>query len=94
MLLRWLIFAVLVLLGGLTTIGNWSAPIISAKKHRNVSLIPLFGGALLAIACGIAPIEGLHAFWWLPLVFDLGCGPMLVALACHLIWHITLGGQK
>jgi len=73
-LLRWLLFVILLFFGGLAIIGNWVIPF----QRRGGSLVPMFGGALAAIALAVAPVDSLHWFWWIPLIIDLGCVPLLV----------------
>jgi hypothetical protein len=51
------------------------------------SLVPVLGGALAAVAFAIAPRDGLRGLWWLPLVADLGCVPLLVLTASDLGWR-------
>jgi hypothetical protein len=46
------------------------------RSGRHASAIPIIGGALGATATRLLP--GLESVWWLPLLLDYGCVPMLV----------------
>ena len=50
------------------------------KREKFQSLIPFVGGIVGAMGLFILPISHASSFWWVPLVIDLGCGPMLVAI--------------
>ena len=50
------------------------------KREKFQSLIPFVGGIVGAMGLFILPISHARSFWWVPLVIDLGCGPMLVAI--------------
>lgn len=47
---------------------------------KRSTLVPLVGGVLGAIGCLIAPWTILRTWWWLPLLIDIGCAPMLLAM--------------
>ena len=47
----------------------------------NPSPVLFVGGIAGAIACAIAPNETLRAYFWVPLVIDLGTGPYLLLVA-------------
>lgn len=81
-ILRWLISAVLMFIGGWAILGNW---VIACRRAG--SLIPLIGGIFAAAALAIAPINGIRWFWWLPLLIDLGCVPVLLMTGIFLVWH-------
>lgn len=70
---------ILILLGGLFTIGNWSAQLASRRTDRNVSVVPLIGGGLLASGLYLAT----ESKWWalLGFFFDLGSIVCILSMA-------------
>ncbi|MEI6074618.1 MAG: hypothetical protein WCS94_03535 [Verrucomicrobiota bacterium] len=50
------------------------------KREKFQSLIPFVGGMLGTIGLLLLPMSQPRRFWWVPLIMDLGCGPMLVAI--------------
>jgi len=52
------------------------------EEGRNVSMVPLVGGIAGAIAVATGPWPAARAFFWVPPLLDVGCGPyLLLALA-------------
>jgi hypothetical protein len=82
-LLMWLISLLLLFLGGWITIANWIIPL----RPKGGTLIPIIGGVFVAIAFATVPLEVLHSFWWVPLIVDLGCVPLLVLTGSYLAWR-------
>ena len=78
--LRWAVSSLLGFFGGWAIIGNWvgvaQASLTRPKGHY--SLVPLIGGVVTAIALGVAPSDPLNRLWWVPLIADLGCLPLLL----------------
>jgi hypothetical protein len=87
--LRWLVFSTLLYLGGWVILCNW----VIALRARG-SQIPLFGGVFVAIALAVAPWEALHWLWWVPLLVDLGCVPLLLLTAGFLLWRAVAGKSE
>ncbi len=81
--LRWLISLLLLFLGGWITLANWIIP----ARPKGGSLIPVLGGLFGAVAFATIPIIALNSFWWLPLIVDLGCLPLLVMTGSYLAWQ-------
>jgi hypothetical protein len=81
--LMWLLSLVLLLLGAWITIANW----VITFRTKGGSPIPIVGGVFMAIALVMIPLDALHRFWWLPLIVDLGCLPMLVLTGGYLAWR-------
>jgi hypothetical protein len=79
-------FGVLCLLGGYLIVGQWVGITLRMMKHRSYSVVPLFGGALGAIGCALAPWPAVRQFWWVPPIVDPGCGAVLL-LPFFLAWH-------
>jgi hypothetical protein len=86
--LRWVLFSILVLFGAWAIIINW---IIAFRKSG--SLIPVVGGFIATIALLVAPWDAIRTFWWVPLVVDLGCMPILFMVTGFLIWR-TISRQE
>ena len=51
------------------------------RKPRGHSLLPVVGGLLGACGVVLLPIPGIPKFFWVPLILDLGCGPLLILSA-------------
>ena len=52
--------------------------VIRLKKMG--SLIPIVGGWLGAMGVSALPVDGMRHWFWVPLVLDIGCAPMVLAL--------------
>lgn len=50
------------------------------RGARRESLLPLVGGILGALAIFISPMAHARKYWWIALLTDIGCGPMLFAI--------------
>jgi hypothetical protein len=48
-------------------------------------MVPLVGGVLVTAGCLVAPAGPVRSLWWVPLVVDLGCVPMLAMTAGFLV---------
>ena len=48
------------------------------------SSIPLFGGLMGAAGLWLMPVEGAAHWFWLPLVLDYGCAPVMLFTAYRL----------
>ena len=74
--------AVAICLGALSlTIiaANWSMTLVWLKRKQSGSSIPIIGGLLGALGLAISPMKSLHAWWWAPLLVDIGCAAGFVA---------------
>ena len=88
-----LAFCVLALLAALAMAGNWLGWIHALLTRIHFSFVPVIGGVLGAITFAVAPyipefgpyISRFGRFWWVPLLADLGCLPMLVTTAIYQI---------
>ncbi len=81
--LRWLAFVILLFFGGWAVIANW---VISLRRGGG-SPIPVLGGTFIAIALAVVPVNSLHWLWWVPLIADLGCVPLLLLTTGFFIGH-------
>jgi hypothetical protein len=81
-LFRWAIAIVLLVFSAIAIVGNlWIAlGGLVRKRKKFESLGPFAGGIAGTIGLLLLPIARAHAFWWVPLVADLGCGPLLLAV--------------
>jgi hypothetical protein len=82
LVLRWSAAAVLAAVGGWVIAVNWMIVL-----RLGGSLVPLVGGLLVALAVALVPWEGLRGWWWVPLVVDWGCMPMLVLTVVGEVWR-------
>jgi len=81
MILLWTISALLIALSLCAICGNlWIAFAWYLVKKR-ATMIPLVGGIVGTIGLLLLPVTGIRCFWWVPLMVDLGCVPMLAAVA-------------
>jgi len=60
----------------------------------NPSAIPLVGGICGVLACVAAPDETVRAYFWVPLVIDLGTGPYLLLAAVMLAFAAVDASKK
>lgn len=93
--LQWLVSGLLVVIFALCTVANAHLLVRSLRAgpdERVPSLVPLVGGMAGAIGLTIAPMDELHAYAWLPLLLDIGCGPYLVLCAIALLRETVAGG--
>lgn len=49
------------------------------KRKKFESLLPIVGGCAGVIGLWLLPLAQFHRFWWVPLVVDLGCVPLLIS---------------
>ena len=50
------------------------------KRKKFESLLPFVGGAVGVIGIWLFPMAQFHHLWWIPMVADLGCVPLLIAV--------------
>ena len=60
----------------------------------NPSPVPLVGGICGVLACVAAPDETVRAYFWVPLVIDLGTGPYLLLAAVMLAFAAVDASKK
>jgi hypothetical protein len=82
-LLRWLAFSILLFVGAWVIIANWVIPL----RRGGGSLIPIIGGVFVAIAFAVVPVDTIRWLWWVPLIVDLGCLPILLLATGAFIWR-------
>ena len=74
------------------TAGNFAVVRDWCIGQRRSSLVPLVGGFAGAGACLNLPYPALHAWWWVPLLVDVGCGPYMLAIGtCSIVWSAAHG---
>ncbi|MCG8405621.1 MAG: hypothetical protein MI923_10530 [Phycisphaerales bacterium] len=76
--LRWFFSVVLLVFFALVVVANYALILSYYFKKRRSSLILLIGGLAGAIGCALCPSEIVQKLWWIPLVADLGCAPILL----------------
>jgi hypothetical protein len=84
----WTISIVMMLVSGLMIIGNLWITFggLFKKRKKFESLIPFVGGIIGTIGIIISPAAQLRHLWWIPLVADLGCLPLLLAVIVDQLW--------
>ena len=87
--LQWLVFLILLFFGGWVVLANW----VFACRRRG-SQIPVVGGIIVAVAFVMSPVEAFHWLWWMPLVVDLGCLPLLLTAGSYFIWRAVFRRTK
>jgi hypothetical protein len=80
-IMLWIVSVILIGLSLWVVLGNlWIAFGGLFKKRKSFeSYVPLIGGVVGMVGMLFLPVPGMRRFWWVPLVVDLGCGPMLLA---------------
>lgn len=68
----------LILLGGFFVVMNWACLITSLVTKKNHSMVPPFGGML--VAGGLAFLPAWQRLFWLGLLIDIGFWAMLAAM--------------
>jgi hypothetical protein len=76
-IVKWVCAVVLGLAFLLLATANAWAVASYFRSKRHVSAVPVIGGICGSLALVIVPIDGQRVWWWLPLVLDYGCVPML-----------------
>lgn len=74
---------ILVGVGSLIVAVNWSIPLTYAfirRQRRSTTIIPVVGGLLLMLGMFFTGVELLQRYCWVPLIFDLGCLPIVTLL--------------
>lgn len=76
----------LLIAGGYVAIFNWTAPLLSRRYGRNISIVPLIGAGLLAL--GLLCLNVPARYLWIPAVADLGTLMLLLVIpwALHEAW--------
>lgn len=80
MIILWILGVVSLALCLWSVLGNLWIVFAGVFLNKKESLLPFVGGIAGAIGLLLMPVNHLRRFWWVPLVIDLGCGPMLVAV--------------
>ena len=95
-ILFWIVSVVLIGLSLVVACGNLWITVGQIFKTRGTfeSLIPFVGGAVGMVGMLTSPMVAMRHLWWLPLVVDLGCGPMLVAIVIDQIKKMLLSGRS
>ena len=78
--IRWIASGLLFLFSGLGIMANLWIMFggLIRKREKFESLIPFVVGIAGAVGVLLLPIDKAHAFWWVPIVADVGCGLMLL----------------
>ena len=77
--------AVVAVAGAVFVAVNWAMLVQHLRTDRHASSIPLIGGLLLAVAVARVPRPAIQVWFWIPLVLDPACVPLLIAL----LWRVA-----
>jgi hypothetical protein len=80
MIILWILAVVLLALCSWIVLGNLWIAFAGFFLKKRESILPFVGGIAGAIGFLLLPVSQAKHYWWVPLVIDLGCGPMLVAV--------------
>jgi hypothetical protein len=75
----------LAILGLCCILNNVSALVWRLRRGKGGIILPIIGGASLGGAMWLSPWWDTRALWWLPLLVDPGCAPMIVWVPLRLI---------
>lgn len=80
---RWILgtLGVIVFVG--FAVSNIVICVAQYRRPRGHSLLPVVGGLLGACGVVLLPIPGIVKFFWVPLILDLGCAPLLILSAAQ-----------
>jgi hypothetical protein len=80
--IQWIASVVLILFSLWAIAGNLWITFggLFKKRKTHATLGPLVGGIAGMIGILLLPIEGVRSFCWVPLVVDMGCVPLFVAV--------------
>jgi hypothetical protein len=92
MIVLWIISGILVALSLYVICGNLWITFggLIKKREKSESLIPIIGGMLGVFGFLIMPLNGISFYWWIPLIADLGCGMLLIAVVFEQIRKAVL----
>jgi hypothetical protein len=71
---------VLVALGTWIIVGNYIVAIGWMLAKRRGSYLPLLGGIFAAVGGLLLPAGWTLGLWWVPLILDLGCLPLIAGI--------------
>lgn len=80
-----IVSVLLSVLGVLVISGNLVILVANICDPRHRSFVSFVGGILGAIGLSIAPWPRANSFWWVPLLLDVTCIPLLALLVAALI---------
>jgi hypothetical protein len=86
-MLTWLCTFVLLVIALLAMTANATTLVRYLLKGRKASVLPLIGGLAGAATLRAAPVRGVGAWWWVPLIVDYGCVPLLVFYVFRRVWR-------
>lgn len=78
--LDWIVALVLLAVSSWAVLGNLWIAFAWIYWKKKGSLVPLAGGVTGAFGLLLLPVIHARQFWWVPVLVDLGCGPIFVAV--------------
>lgn len=85
-MLTTLITYIFIIIGSLLIIMNYLAMYYSYRNKKHISGTPFFGGSLLALGLFLLQ-NSLSQYWWLPLLIDYCCIPVVLVWLYHNLVH-------
>ncbi len=77
--IHWLVSGILLLVFLIVAAANWTIPVLYLISRKKMpSAVFLVGGLCGAIGIYFLPLEGFRRYFWLPLLFDWGCAPVII----------------
>src|SRR4051794_13852929 len=81
----WIPTAALATLGASLCLANYAMIIRYYTCGTRGSMLPLMGGLTVALGCILAPHAGIRSLFWVPLLADPGCVPLLIGFAIDVL---------
>jgi hypothetical protein len=85
--IRWIVSSILFLFFAFIAFFNAVNFLRGIRGARASSSVPLVGGVLGAIALSIMPWPAANRWWWLPLLLDYGCAPLLTFIVVWILFR-------
>lgn len=86
MLIQWIIAIAFLAFGGLIIVTNTAIAVLRFTRGRKSSMILIVGGVAAAIGIYALPNSTMHRWFWVPLLVDIGCVPIVAALLAKTIF--------
>lgn len=77
---RWVAGSALILFGAYWILAIYVLCLKALLKKWKGSLVPAFGGPIVATGLAVLPLETPRSYWWLPLLIDLGFILTIIAI--------------
>lgn len=85
---------VLVAAGAWIIVGNYAVAIGWIVAKKTGSYVPLLGGLLASVGILFLPVGWAAGLWWVPLILDLGCAPLVAGIIFDIVKKRMSGNGK